>query len=182
MQCPKCGSQNVSHASYCLGCGSQLTEVSETIYKSHAGFWKRVGAAIIDSMILSILSGVCVTIIIVVLGGAMMLSAAGMNGLGALSYGVTMTFAIIMFSTILNWLYFTLMESSTKQATLGKMALGIVVTDYMGMRISFAHANVRYWSKILSALFFCIGYIMAGFTAKKQALHDLIASTLVVDN
>jgi uncharacterized RDD family membrane protein YckC len=182
MQCPKCGAQNVSHASYCSGCGCQLSETSQTTYKNYAGFWKRVGAAIIDSMLLSIISGVCVTIIIMVLGGAMMLSTVGMNGLGAVSYGVTMAFAVFTFGSILNWLYFTLMESSAKQATLGKMALGIVVTDDAGARISFARANVRYWSKFLSALFLCVGYMMAGFTAKKQALHDLVASTLVVDS
>lgn len=182
MQCTQCGAQNVDHANFCSGCGCQLAEAHQVIYKNYAGFWKRVGAVIIDSMVLGILSGVCVTIIIFVLGGAMMLSSAGMNTLGALSYGATMIFAVFMFSSILNWLYYTLMESSAKQATLGKMALGIVVTDDEGKPISFARANVRYWSKILSALFLCVGYMMAGFTPKKQALHDLIASTLVVDN
>ncbi len=182
MQCFKCGAQNVSHASYCSGCGVQLADLSQVSYKNNAGFWKRVGAAIIDSMILSLVSWICIVAIMVVLGGAAIASSGGMNGLGAISYGLTMVVAMIMFSSLLNWLYFTLMESSARQATLGKMALGIVVTDDAGKRISFARANVRYWSKILSAMFLCIGYMMAGFTEKKQALHDLIASTLVVDN
>jgi uncharacterized RDD family membrane protein YckC len=60
------------------------------------------------------------------------------------------------------------------------MALGIVVTDLEGRRISWGRANARYWSKFISALIFLIGYIMAGFTQKKQALHDMIAGTLVV--
>lgn len=182
MQCFKCAAQNVDHARFCSGCGCQLVETGQTSYKAYAGFWKRFGALVIDSILLSIVSGICLTIIMVVLGGAMMFSAATMSGLGAISYGLTMAFTIFMFSSILNWLYYTLMESSAKQATLGKMALGIVVTDQAGSRISFGRANVRYWSKFLSTLFLCVGYLMAGFTAKKQALHDLIASTLVVDH
>jgi uncharacterized RDD family membrane protein YckC len=60
------------------------------------------------------------------------------------------------------------------------MVLGISVTDLSGNRISFGRATGRYFSKIISGIIFCIGYIMAAFTAKKQALHDIMASTLVV--
>ncbi|MDX6593454.1 MAG: hypothetical protein QOJ13_2650 [Gaiellales bacterium] len=66
-------------------------------------------------------------------------------------------------------------------ATLGRRALGIKVTDVEGNRITFARATGRYFAKILSALTLLIGYIMAAFTARKQALHDLIAGTLVVN-
>jgi uncharacterized RDD family membrane protein YckC len=72
------------------------------------------------------------------------------------------------------------MESSARQATLGKMALGIVVTDLDGNRIGFGRATGRYFAKILSALILLIGFIMAAFTQKKQGLHDIIAGTLVV--
>lgn len=77
------------------------------------------------------------------------------------------------------WIYEAVMESSSKQATLGKMALGLKVTDEQGRRISFVRATGRYFSKIISGMILCIGYIMAGFTARKQALHDMIAGTLV---
>jgi uncharacterized RDD family membrane protein YckC len=83
---------------------------------------------------------------------------------------------------ILNWLYFSLLESSPKQATVGKLALGIVVTDLKGNKISFARASARYWSKFVSTAIIGIGFIMAGFTSKKQALHDIIAETLVIKN
>lgn len=83
-------------------------------------------------------------------------------------------------AALLGWLYFTLFESSSKQATLGKMAMGIIVTDLNGNRISFGKANGRYWSKIVSFLILYIGFIMAGFTEKKQALHDIIAKCLIV--
>jgi len=73
-----------------------------------------------------------------------------------------------------------MMESSDKQATMGKMALGIIVTDLEGNRVSFGRATGRYFAKILSALILLIGYMMTGFTQKKQALHDMIAGTLVI--
>jgi uncharacterized RDD family membrane protein YckC len=82
---------------------------------------------------------------------------------------------------VLQWLYYAWMESSEHQATLGKMALGLIVTDLDDRRVSFARATGRFFAKIISGLIpLAIGYIMAGFTEKKQALHDMIASTLVL--
>ena len=76
--------------------------------------------------------------------------------------------------------YFAGMESSSWRATLGKRALGIQVTDVGGRRIFFARAIGRYFAKVISSLAFCIGFLMAAFTEKKQALHDILAGTLVV--
>jgi uncharacterized RDD family membrane protein YckC len=81
---------------------------------------------------------------------------------------------------ILNWLYYAIFESSSWQATLGKKALGLEVTDLAGNRISFGRATGRFFAKIISTLILFIGYIMAGFTEKKQALHDILAGTLVI--
>ena len=78
------------------------------------------------------------------------------------------------------WLYYALMECSTWQGTLGKKALGLYVTDMEGNRISFGRATGRHFGKILSGLTLLVGYIMAGFTARKQALHDLLASCLML--
>jgi uncharacterized RDD family membrane protein YckC len=77
-------------------------------------------------------------------------------------------------------LYYSVMESSPWQATLGKRALGLQVTDLQGRRISFGRATGRYFAKIVSGLTLSIGYLMAGFTRRKQALHDIIAECLVV--
>jgi uncharacterized RDD family membrane protein YckC len=82
-------------------------------------------------------------------------------------------------SLLLDWLYFAGFECSSAQATPGKMALSLVVTNLDRERISFGRATARYFSKILSTLTLCIGYMMIGFTAKKQGLHDMIAGTLV---
>ncbi len=77
------------------------------------------------------------------------------------------------------WLYFALQESSARQATVGKRAMNIYVADLQGRRISFGQATGRHFSKILSSIL-AIGYIMVAFTEKKQGLHDLIASTVVL--
>lgn len=122
----------------------------------YAGFGKRLLAFIIDGLVLSVISGLAIAF-----GGWLIL-------------GWTL-------NTVVGWLYFSLMESSEYQATLGKLALGIIVTDLSGQRISFATATGRYFGKILSGIILCIGYIMAAFTEKRQALHDLMAGTLVIN-
>ena len=74
------------------------------------------------------------------------------------------------------------MDSSSIQGTVGKMAIGIIVTDMDGQRITFARATGRHFAKIISGIILGIGYIMAGFTVRKQGLHDIIAKTLVLQN
>jgi uncharacterized RDD family membrane protein YckC len=118
-------------------------------------------ALIVDVILLAIVN----SIITAVLG-----NAAGSGG---------SSIAAIL-AIIINWGYFSYMESSASQATLGKMLLGIKVTDLDGNRISFGKALLRTVAKILSSVILLIGYIMAAFTARKQALHDMIAGTLVV--
>ena len=87
---------------------------------------------------------------------------------------------IFFFLIVLTWLYYALLESSSWQATLGKKALGLEVTDLAGSRISFGRATGRYFARWISNMTLAIGYIMAGFTEKKQALHDILAGTLVI--
>ena len=81
---------------------------------------------------------------------------------------------------MLNWLYYAFLESSSWQGTLGKKALGLEVTDLQGRRISFARASGRFFGKFISVMILLIGFIMAGFTARKQALHDILAGCLVI--
>jgi len=81
----------------------------------------------------------------------------------------------------LHWLYFAGMESSARQATIGKSMMSMRVADLEGRRISFGHATGRFFAKLVSGMIpFLIGYWMAAFTEKKQALHDLVAGTLVL--
>lgn len=159
------------------------------IYQSHppqetggyAGFWRRFAARLLDGIIVTVMSALVGCVTGGLIGGVMGAAAAAQNqplNQKPLNLAVEVTVQVI--SLIVAWLYYALMESSSKQATLGKMALGIKVTDLEGRRIGFGRATGRYFSQILSALLLCMGFIMAGFTARKQALHDMIAGTLVV--
>jgi len=80
------------------------------------------------------------------------------------------------------WLYYAGLEASSKQATVGKILLGLRVTDLAGFRVSFKKATGRYFAKVLSALLLLLGFVMAAFTERKQALHDILAGTVVVKN
>ncbi|MCY7675204.1 RDD family protein [Bacillus safensis] len=86
----------------------------------------------------------------------------------------------ILMGTVVTWLYYAIMESSKLQGTLGKMALGIKVTKVTGEKVTFGRATGRFFAKGFLSPILYIGYIIAFFTEKKQALHDLIASTIVV--
>jgi uncharacterized RDD family membrane protein YckC len=77
-------------------------------------------------------------------------------------------------------LYWALMEGSRYQASIGKMAMGVRVTDHAGQRLTFLRAFARNVSKFLSAFTFLIGFMMAGWTSKKQGLHDMVARCYVV--
>ena len=142
----------------------------------YSGFWKRFAAHLIDSLVMGITGGIIGGVLGGIIGGV--LGAAGADPETISSAG-SIVGGII--GLILRWLYYTLMESSVKQATLGKMAMSMVVVDENGERLSLGRANGRFWGKIVSCLILCIDYMMAGFTAKKQALHDIMAKTLVVN-
>lgn len=155
---------------------------------AYAGFWKRFAAYLIDSIILGVASWIIILPILGLIGfGASsmdmsdpaMMDEEAAAGFTAAIVGASMV--LWLFIGAAAWLYFALMESSSKQATLGKMALGIIVTDMNGNKLTFGRASGRYFGKILSGMIFMIGYIMAAFTERKQALHDMIAGCLVVN-
>jgi uncharacterized RDD family membrane protein YckC len=155
---------------------------------TYAGFWKRVAAYLIDGCVLGVASWLIILPVLGLVGiGAssmeysedMVMDEEAAAGLAAMVAGGMMMLFVVIAAA--GWLYFALMESSSKQGTLGKMALSIVVTDVNGNRITFGRATGRYFGKILSGLILYIGYIMVAFTEKKQGLHDMIAGTLVVN-
>ena len=168
---------------FCSGCGATLSAVTpvqsimipqnqETAY---AGFWLRFLAYVMDSIV-AVFASVAVWIPVAFLAGIQL----NLQKAFVLNASFVIPFLIIWLMLILfPWLYFTIFESSSWQATPGKRMAGLLVTDTNGARIGFGKANIRYWSKILSG-FVMIGYIMAAFTEKKQALHDMIAGTLVL--
>jgi len=138
------------------------------VFKGYAGFWKRFGAAIIDGFILMAAGFIIGGFIGFVYG----FTTGTSEGAGTLGNIV---------GIIIGWLYFAIMESSSKQGTLGKMALGIKVTDLSGNAISFGKATGRHFGKIISTIILLVGYLMVAFTAKKQGLHDMMAGCLVVN-
>jgi uncharacterized RDD family membrane protein YckC len=145
----------------------------ETGPVTYAGFWIRFVAYIIDSIVI----GVVQSLITFSFFSTLILTEP-MNAEGQLLPPSFFNYLLVLLG--INWLYFAFMESSKKQATLGKMALNLKVTSLTGERISFLNATGRYFSKFVSTIILLIGYIMAGFDPKKQALHDKMASTYVV--
>jgi len=149
----------------------------------YAGFWWRFLAYLLDAIIIGVIQWIVVIPVLALIGfSAASAASNGLNETEAIGMvGAIVGTAMITYLAliVLMWLYFAIMESSKFQGTVGKIALGIVVTDMDGNRISFARATGRYFGKILSSMIFMIGYILAGFTSKKQALHDMLAGTLV---
>jgi uncharacterized RDD family membrane protein YckC len=143
--------------------------------QDYAGFWVRTGAYLIDAVVLWIGQMVIFTVL-----GVSMFAADPMDPEAAGMFASTGGILAYLVSLVGSILYFVLMESSAKQATLGKMSLGLIVTDDAGNRISAARATGRYFAKILSSLILLIGFIMVAFTERKQGLHDMLAGTLVL--
>jgi len=132
-------------------------EESRELNVNYAGFWLRLVAAFIDGLILLIPFGVC----------------AGMAGTKNELLGFFLMW-------IVGLVYFAYLESSLRMSTFGKQAVGLIVTNMDGSQLTFQQAAIRYGGKLLSLVILYMGFIMIGFTEKKQGLHDMIAKTVVV--
>jgi len=158
----------------------------------YGGFWLRFAAYLIDGIIISIPIGIVFAIfggiLVAVIGVGHLSQASGdsdSSGSSAMSPAVGIAIALgeLVFYAVLlvgAWLYFAKLESGPHQATFGKRVLGLKVTNLSGEKLGFGQASGRFFGKIISGMTFYIGFIMAGFTERKQALHDMIAGTLVV--
>jgi len=167
MYCQNCGHKNEDQAGFCANCGNpqgtvinkvaptQATPASSIATAEYAGFWRRFVAGIIDLLLVS-------------------------AGIGVLTFIFVFAFPLGFF---IWWLYFALMESSSHQGTIGKLAMGIIVTDMDGRRITFWKATGRYFSKFILQIILFLPYIISciaiAFTKKKQAFHDMIPGCLV---
>ncbi|MBM3861775.1 MAG: RDD family protein [Verrucomicrobia bacterium] len=139
----------------------------------YAGFWARFCAMFLDGIIVVCLetgSGFLIGFILGFIRGA----TRTYQG-----YEEYIILGVIL-SWLIPWLYSAGMESSLRQGTLGKRAMGMIVTDLKGNQISFGKATGRYFGKFVSVFTLGIGYLMAAFTERKQALHDMMAGCLVV--
>jgi len=140
---------------------------------TYAGFWKRLAAHFVDSIVLFVFHAI--------LAYGYYLFIFSKIYLEFETLPTAHLFGFYFLSFIISWLYFAIMESSSRQGTYGKNIVGIKVTDIYGDPISFMKATIRYFAKIVSGMTFFVGYLMAGFTAKKQALHDIMSECLVID-
>jgi uncharacterized RDD family membrane protein YckC len=142
-----------------------MSEIPSTEY---ASFGQRIAAFLLD-VIIQVVAGFIIvyfwTLAFVANGGT------SQEGLQWMSFGLR---------CVIGWIYFAAMESSALQGTLGKFALGIKVTDTAGSRLYFGQASGRWFGKWISTLILTIGWWMAAFTPKRQALHDMLAGCLVV--
>lgn len=203
MYCSKCGSEMSGAASFCATCGQpvstlavpSLSPVAPSAPESvapvqdggvaYAGFWLRFVAYLIDGFISGIGFLILLVPLIVLSGAGGLLSRIGsgedLNDDAAAFLVASLVFGFIGIVLLVSWLYYALSESSSWQATPGKKILNLKVTDMGGQPITFARASGRYFAKIITHMIpLEIGFILAGFTEKKQAVHDMIASCLVL--
>lgn len=196
--CSQCGTANPSNTRFCQSCGKAMgasatgtmvatgvapamTPVPVVLTQPYGGFWIRVLAVMIDGILIN-----CVLWPIMAI-----LSSVGVLGAGAISRNAEdpaaalallagILFILVPVAFAVSWLYEALLTSSSWQGTIGKRILGLKVVDDAGRPIGFGRATGRHFAKIVSSMIFGIGYIMAAFTDKKRALHDMIAGTVVM--
>lgn len=207
MFCPKCGKDTEQSGKYCQWCGTELKAAQPRLIfrkksgavstERFAGLAGRFLAAIVDLLFLVFIDLVMVGLVTTlawlfarpspVSEAVIMLMQyyhhiPRTDGYGNVVNAVVPTQILVvagLLLVIVPWLYFAYLESSKNQATLGKMALRIAVTDLQGNRITFARATLRFFAKIVSVLTLFVGFIIIAFTRYKQGLHDMIAGCLM---
>nr|WP_298122491.1 RDD family protein [uncultured Pseudoxanthomonas sp.] len=146
-----------------------------------AGFWRRLAALFIDSMVVGFAYYLVLIVCVVVLGVGGSLLMRGGNDAEGMAAMFGMMALVYLLYPVISAAYYVGFESSGKQATLGKMAVGIKVTDIDGRRLTLGRALLRWLAVMLNYLTLYIGYLIAAFTERKQGLHDMAVGTLVVD-
>jgi len=201
--CSKCGAQNFATAQSCQKCGGGLSvglapmprAVPAQAYATapavayaavptsrYGGFWLRLLAHLIDHVILGAIAAPLFFMLVLpsilrVINEAERNREPSPELIVAI---VSSIFIYVVLAFVGQWLYEALLTSSSWQATLGKRVLQLKVTDELGNRIGFGRATGRFFAKIVSSMFFCIGFIMVGLTDRKRGLHDMLAGTLVM--
>jgi uncharacterized RDD family membrane protein YckC len=202
MFCQACGANVADGTAFCTSCGRPIVGYSisqsggaaaiavpaplgvATTSSNYAGFWLRLVAAILDNLILAV---PLAPLAILVFASALPSIALNRDNPGLIVASILpRVFFFVLLTAVAKWLYWALMESSSWQATLGKKALGLYVTDLEGKQVSFGRASGRFWGGRglthvpLGGLYYLVDCICAGVTEKKQAVHDMIASCLVM--
>jgi len=203
LYCSKCGAVMADSAAFCTNCGQAVSVAARpatpvmsvpayagvpaavaTPRVEYAGFWLRAVAFLVDNVVMSVAILVVLVPLIFLTGLGSLLSHINfeeeMNDAGVIVI-IGFFFLALVASVLVTWLYHALMESSEWQATVGKRMFGLVVTDTAGQRVSFARASGRHFGKIITNMLpVFIGYLMAAFTERRQALHDMIAGCVIL--
>ena len=188
--CGSCGSSRLPDGNFCLFCGDVLREAAAPAVNAafpsnrvpntadkveYAGFWLRFLAGAIDVGV-EVVGALLITLAI-----DFVLRHFGHTfGIDRWDAKVFAGFAYIPILAIGSWLYCAFTESSSWRATLGKRLLGLQVMNLDGGRVSFGQATVRHFMKFLSFFSLMIGFMMAGWTKRRQALHDIPTDCLVI--
>ena len=200
MFCPKCGKETDASGKFCQWCGADLATIPASPVVAtpeeeegpdigvYAGLGRRLVAFVVDFIIILLLDLVAMTVLGLTRGiqnsyfylvqhvSADQLTPEGT--MAALLGSVIAAYGVLL--VVIPWLYFAGFESSRSQATPGKLLMRIVVTDMTGNKPTFARVTLRHFAKFVSALIIFIGFLMIGFTTKRQGLHDRIAGCLVL--
>lgn len=199
--CSKCGAQNSAQAQACQNCGVTLSSslassqaaaparayaaappVAYAPPSIYGGFWIRFLAHLIDHVILGAVAAPLffITVLPSIIRIAHQAERDQEPSPELIIAIVSSAFVYIALAFVGQWLYEALLTSSSWQGTIGKRVLRLKVVDEAGNRISFGRSTGRFFAKILSSMFFCIGFIMIGFTERKTGLHDMLAGTKVM--
>lgn len=134
----------------------------------YAGFWIRVGASIIDSVLLML---VTYPLLVAVYGWAGIDYSRAMRTTGFVD--ILLTWVLPIVAIIWFWMQ--------KQATPGKMLLSLRVVDAQtGHALTFGQSIGRYLSYFVAGIPFGLGFIWVAFDSKKQGWHDKLAGTVVI--
>lgn len=191
--CSNCGNPLLPDGKFCLFCGDVLTDASDKLGRSslalvprlaeptlpapplYAGFWLRVWASTID-VFLEALAALLITVIV----GFAFKRFGPHSGISPITISYLTGIAFILLLAIGAWLYRAFTESSNWRATIGKRILGLQVVTASGGKLTFGQASVRHFMKFLSLFTAGVGFMMAGWTRRSQALHDMPADCLVI--
>jgi len=176
MFCSRCGTWLPDEAASCPLCGLVLrpgatppaaAPVAILEQVTYAGFWRRFWALLID-------------VIVTYFPIATVRVLLGLPAGGSLDPLLPTAWWAVLFEVGIDWLYAAILISSPWRATLGQAVMDLHVTDLNGDRISFARATARYLAQILNLLTIGFGLLIQVFSARRQALHDVVSGTVVV--
>jgi uncharacterized RDD family membrane protein YckC len=191
--CSSCGNPALPDGKFCLFCGDVLAESPEKTSAiadrsnpkpeaatpeppEYAGFWLRVWAGTIDIGI-EVIGSLLFSVLVYY---SILLFADKTYGLTHATAAYVSGIAAIAFLSVGAWLYCAFSESSEHRATLGKRIVGLQVVSASGDRLTFGQATVRHFMKFLSLFTAAVGFMMAGWTKRRQALHDMPCDCVVI--